>query len=105
MIEQPRMNVAEIAPEAFRHLLALDGIITKKVDHTLSHLIKVRASQINGCAFCIALHTDAALKDGEQPQRLISLAAWPCPHCRPTFRIPASVAMISIASCFRRTMA
>lgn len=76
MVEQARMNLAETAPEAVRHLIALDGIISKKIDHTLSHLLKVRASQINGCAFCIAMHTDAALKDGERPHRLTSLAAW-----------------------------
>ena len=76
MIEQPRMNLAETAPEAVRHLLAVEGIISNSLDHTLSHLIKIRASQINGCAFCIAMHTDAALKEGEQPERLFALSAW-----------------------------
>jgi AhpD family alkylhydroperoxidase len=76
MIEQPRMQIPQIAPDAFRHLMALDGTIAKKVDHTLAHLIKVRASQINGCAFCIAMHTEAALKDGERTERLTSLPAW-----------------------------
>ena len=76
MIEQPRMQLAEIAPEAIRHLMALEGLIAQKLDHTFSHLLKVRASQTNGCAFCIEMHTDAALKHGERPERLLSLAAW-----------------------------
>jgi AhpD family alkylhydroperoxidase len=76
MIEQPRMNLAEMTPDAFRHLLAIDGLISKNLDHTLSHLVKIRASQINGCAFCLAMHTDAALKEGERPERLFALPAW-----------------------------
>ena len=76
MIEEPRMQMPEIAPDAMRQLMALEGLISKKIDHTLAHLLKVRASQINGCAFCIAMHTDAALKDGERTERLTSLPAW-----------------------------
>ncbi len=76
MNEPPRMNLAETTPEAVRHLLAVEGLISKNLDHTLSHLIKVRASQINGCAFCIAMHTDAALKEGKRPERLFALSAW-----------------------------
>jgi AhpD family alkylhydroperoxidase len=42
----------------------------------LYHLIKLRASQINGCAFCIAMHTDEALRDGDSIERLVLLDAW-----------------------------
>jgi len=76
MVEQPRMNLAEMMPDAFRHLLAIDGLISKNLDHKLSHLVKIRASQINGCAFCLAMHTDAALQEGERPERLFALPAW-----------------------------
>ena len=76
MIEQPRMQLPEIAPDAVRHLMAVGTMISKKVDLTLAHLLNVRASQINGCAFCIEMHTDAALKHGERPERLAALPAW-----------------------------
>lgn len=76
MIEQPRMNLAEAIPDAVRHLMALEGMISKRLDFTLAHLLKVRASQINGCAFCIEMHMDAAVKHGERPERLAALPAW-----------------------------
>jgi AhpD family alkylhydroperoxidase len=76
MVEAPRMNVQTLAPEAFKHLLQLEQTIAGKVDRTLYHLIKLRASQINGCAYCIGMHTDEALRDGEKPERLTLLDAW-----------------------------
>lgn len=76
MIESPRMNLAEVIPDAVRHLMALEAMISKKLDFNLAHLLKVRASQINGCAFCIEMHMDAALKHGERPERLAALPAW-----------------------------
>jgi AhpD family alkylhydroperoxidase len=82
MIEEPRMQIPQIAPDAMRHLMALEGLTATKVDHTIAHLVKLRASQINGCAFCIAMHTEAALKDGERSERLTSLPAW---HESPLF--------------------
>jgi AhpD family alkylhydroperoxidase len=51
-------------------------MIAGKVDKKLYHLIKVRASQINGCAYCIAMHTEQALRDGETAERLTMLDAW-----------------------------
>lgn len=74
--EPQRMDVYRIAPEAYRHLTQLEAVIARHVDRKLLHLIKLRASQINGCAFCIALHTDEALRDGEAPERLTLLDAW-----------------------------
>ena len=76
MLDQPRMNLAEAIPDAVRHLLALEAMIAKELDFTLAHLLKVRASQINGCAFCIEMHMDAAVKHGERPERLAALPAW-----------------------------
>jgi AhpD family alkylhydroperoxidase len=76
MVEDPRMNIPKLAPEAYRHLAALERTIAGKVEHRLYHLIKLRASQINGCAFCIAMHTDQALRDGEQLERIVMLDAW-----------------------------
>jgi AhpD family alkylhydroperoxidase len=76
MVEAPRMDITKLAPEAYRHLAALERTIAGKVDHKLYHLIKLRASQINGCAFCIAMHTDQALRDGEKLERIVMLDAW-----------------------------
>jgi AhpD family alkylhydroperoxidase len=70
------MDITRLAPEAYRHLAALERTIAAKIDPKLYHLIKLRASQINGCAFCIGIHTDEALRDGESPERLLLLDAW-----------------------------
>src|SRR5689334_16937500 len=76
MVEEPRFELKDLPPEAYRHLLQTEGLITQHLDLALYHLIKLRASQINGCAFCLAMHTDEALKHGETPERIISLDAW-----------------------------
>jgi AhpD family alkylhydroperoxidase len=76
MVEAMRMDITELAPEAYKHLLQLEQAIAGKVDKKLYHLIKLRASQINGCAFCIGMHTDEALRDGDTPERLLLLDAW-----------------------------
>ncbi len=76
MVEAQRMDLTKLAPDAYRHLLALEQTIAGKVDPRLYHLIKLRASQINGCAFCIAMHTDEALRDGDSIERLVLLDAW-----------------------------
>ena len=74
--EMMRMDLAKLAPDAYRHLLQLEGVIAHHVDRKLLHLVKLRASQINGCAFCLAMHTDEALHDGEPVERLTLLDAW-----------------------------
>ena len=76
MVEAPRMDITKLAPEAYRHLIALEQTIASKIEPRLYHLIKLRASQINGCAYCIAMHTDEALRDGEPTERLTMLDAW-----------------------------
>jgi AhpD family alkylhydroperoxidase len=70
------MDITRIAPEVYEHLLGIGREIEKHVDPKLHHLLKLRASQINGCAFCLAMHTDEALRDGESPERLMLLDAW-----------------------------
>ena len=76
MVEAPRLNMADMSPEAYRHLMQLEALIARRIEPTLYHLIKLRASQINGCAFCLAMHTDQALHHGEKPERMTSLDAW-----------------------------
>ncbi len=72
-----RMNVAAAAPEVYRHLMQLEELVAARIEPRLLHLLKLRASQINGCAYCIGMHTDEALRDGEPPERLTLLDAWP----------------------------
>jgi AhpD family alkylhydroperoxidase len=74
--EPLRMDLSKIAPDAYRHFLQLEGLIGQHVERKLLHLLKLRASQINGCAFCIGMHTDEALRDGEPVERLTMLDAW-----------------------------
>ena len=68
------------APEAYRALAALTRAGT--LDHQLAELIKVRASQLNGCTYCVDLHVRLALKAGEHQRRLHALATW---HDSPFF--------------------
>jgi AhpD family alkylhydroperoxidase len=76
MLEQPRFDLTQMNPEAYRHLIQMETLIARKVEPTLYHLIKLRASQINGCAFCLQMHTDQALRHGETTERMMALDAW-----------------------------
>jgi AhpD family alkylhydroperoxidase len=69
-----RVSLVEEAPAAYRALAAFDRSI--ELDRTLRELVKIRASQLNGCAYCIDMHTRAARNAGESEQRLYALAAW-----------------------------
>src|SRR5437764_14582027 len=72
----PRLNAPKVAPDAYKAVLALETHLKGAVEPRLYHLLKLRASQINGCAFCIDMHVKEALDDGEDPQRLHLLSAW-----------------------------
>jgi len=76
MVEPTRIPLTSLPQDYYRHLLQTEGLIVQHLDLGLYHLIKLRASQINGCAFCLAMHTDEALKHGETPERMVSLDAW-----------------------------
>lgn len=71
------VKIAEVQPEAYEAMLGLEHYF-KNSGLTDIHreLIKIRASQINGCAFCIDKHTTDAMKYGETPQRIFLLDAW-----------------------------
>jgi AhpD family alkylhydroperoxidase len=71
-----RMNFSKVSPRGFRAVYGVENYVQGVLDHTLLHLIKVRASMLNGCAFCLDMHTTDALKEGESNQRLFGLAAW-----------------------------
>ena len=74
---KPRMNFYQAAPDTIKALIALEAQIQASgLEQSLIELVKTRASQINGCAFCINMHTQDARKHGETEQRLYLLNAW-----------------------------
>jgi len=75
-LEAPRLDLKQFPQDAYRHLLQLEGLIVQHLDLALYHLIKLRASEINGCAYCLQMHTDEALRHGEKPERMTSLGGW-----------------------------
>ncbi|WP_020657498.1 carboxymuconolactone decarboxylase family protein [Amycolatopsis benzoatilytica] len=75
-VHQPRLKLAELAPEAYKAMIRLDAATRRGVEPVLLHLVKIRASQINHCAFCIDMHTKDALAAGETVERIVQLSAW-----------------------------
>jgi AhpD family alkylhydroperoxidase len=73
-VEAERMNIGREAPALSRALVALEREI--RIDPALRELVKLRASILNGCAYCIDMHTKDARKAGESEQRLYAVAAW-----------------------------
>lgn len=72
-----RLNYQTVAPGALKGMLELEKYVRSSgLEHSLYHLIKTRASQINGCAYCLDMHTKDARKAGETEQRLYTLSAW-----------------------------
>ena len=72
-----RLNIEQIEPTAFKAMYALVKYMgTTQLTHTQSNLISIRASQLNGCAFCLDMHTREARQHGETEQRLYLLNAW-----------------------------
>jgi len=72
-----RMKVEQAAPEVYKALFALHQSAEKSgIETPLLHLVKLRASQINSCAYCMAMHTREAIRDGEHPDRLALLSGW-----------------------------
>lgn len=72
-----RINIPETEPQAYKAMLGLEKYLAEsKLTAKHKELIKIRASQINGCAFCINMHTTEARKMGETEQRIYLLNAW-----------------------------
>ena len=72
-----RMQYFAKAPELLKQVQALNKAVEESgLEHSLLHLIKLRASQINGCSFCVDMHSKEALRDGETLQRVILVSAW-----------------------------
>jgi AhpD family alkylhydroperoxidase len=72
-----RLDYSTVSPDALKAMLGLERFVRScGLEHTLLELIKLRASQINGCAYCIDMHWKDARAGGESEQRLYGLDAW-----------------------------
>ena len=79
---KPRINLANVSPAALKAVLGLEHYLREcGLEESLLHLMKLRASQINGCAYCLDMHWKDLRAIGESEQRLYSLDAWrECPY-------------------------
>jgi AhpD family alkylhydroperoxidase len=74
---EPRLNFYKSGPEAMKAMSGLEQQIARSgLEKSLIELVRLRASQINGCAYCIDVHTSDARKAGESERRLATLAVW-----------------------------
>ncbi|HEV2246113.1 MAG TPA: carboxymuconolactone decarboxylase family protein [Terriglobia bacterium] len=75
---EPRLNPTKIAPAAYRAMAALEVYVkhSSNLEKPLLELVRMRASQINGCAYCLDMHSKDARAAGETEQRLYTLDAW-----------------------------
>ena len=76
-----RINLGQSAPDLYKKVAELDALAMQKVqeaqlDEGFAHLLKLRASQINQCAFCVRMHTQDAIKAGESTDRIALISAW-----------------------------
>lgn len=73
----PSKTLREIAPDAYRAIVGVETYISRcGLEKSIVELVKMRASQINGCAFCLDMHSRMARQNGETEQRLYLLSAW-----------------------------
>ena len=73
----PRIEFYSASPEAIKALIALEGAVNKLgIAPEIMELIKLRASQINGCAYCVDLHTSDMRKAGETERRIAAVCVW-----------------------------
>ncbi len=72
-----RIDYASAAPGAYQAIMGLEKYVAReRLDRKLLHLVKYRASLLNGCAHCLEMHAKDAIAEGEDPVRLYTLAAW-----------------------------
>ncbi|WP_221347814.1 carboxymuconolactone decarboxylase family protein [Streptomyces beigongshangae] len=74
--ETPRLQWAKLAPDVYKAMVRLNAAAERGVDPVLAELVKIRASQLNHCAFCLDMHTKDALAAGESVERIVQLSAW-----------------------------
>lgn len=74
---EKRIDMNETQPQAYKAMFGLEAYLAKsELSVSLKELIKIRASQINNCAYCIDMHTQDAVKNGEQYERIVLISAW-----------------------------
>ena len=74
---KPRLNYSKVEPEALKAMMELENYVgASGLGLPLRELVKIRASQINGCAYCIDMHTKDARAEGDTEQRIYALSAW-----------------------------
>ena len=85
-IMNKRVVIKDLEPKAYEAMFGLEKYLSQtKIEVSLRELIKIRVSQINGCSYCIDLHTKDARKMGETEQRIYALSAWrETPYFTPT---------------------
>ena len=71
-----RKPIRNVAPAGYQAVAALEEYVASAVDPVVLHLVKLRASVLNGCAYCVDMHTRDALKAGEDTRRLFAVATW-----------------------------
>ena len=76
MLQTKAFDYRQQIPEAVKALVAAETETAKGMDPLLRHLVKLRASQINGCAFCVKMHLAEARQDGETQDRLDRVVVW-----------------------------
>ncbi|MDQ0992603.1 carboxymuconolactone decarboxylase family protein [Streptomyces sp. V3I7] len=72
----PRLHWTEHAPDVYKAMVRVDAAARQGLDPALYELVKIRASQLNRCAFCLDMHTKDALAAGERVERIVQLSAW-----------------------------
>ena len=75
---KPRLEAQKASPAAYAAMLGMEAFVRKasRLEPSLIELVKMRASQVNGCAYCIDMHSKDARAEGETEQRLYALSAW-----------------------------
>lgn len=71
-----RLSLQDYLPQAYKLMKEIDSLVKEGVEPLHIEMIKIRTSQLNGCAYCLNMHTTDAIKLGEDPQRLNVLSAW-----------------------------
>lgn len=72
-----RIDISQLEPNAYQPMFALEGYLAETgLNSNIKELIKLKASMINKCAYCIQMHSEQALKNGESEQRIFALPAW-----------------------------
>jgi AhpD family alkylhydroperoxidase len=71
-----RLSLDQLKPGAYKAVMGMEMYARANNDPVLYHLVKLRASMINGCAYCVDMHSREALAEGEDSRRLFGVAAW-----------------------------